>query len=146
MKVIIFLMALVFAVLVMPAHGYILDVEPEPAYSYGNFLKPLEVETMESHEVYQIIVIIAMLLVNLMLVALMYLNAKKHNPGATFDVQYLIYAMFGVFLGLGLFLPSMTYEGTYIEIFVQAAVYAIAGEGLVVKGAKAGKTAIKNLS
>lgn len=135
---------IVLLLLLIPvSSAFILDVPPKPELCH-DCIVPRNVEIMEIKEIYQIIVIISMLLVNLGLMYLMYRNAKKLDNTIKFDLQYLIYALIGVIIGFNWFLPNMKYEGTYLEIFFTAAAFAIAGEGLVNKGVKAAKTILES--
>lgn len=134
--------------LIPAAGGYIMDVPPKPALandsiSYlDDFIVPKEAEDMATAEIYQFVVLISMLIVNLLVMYLMYLNAKKVDKNIEFDMQYFIYAIFGVIIGFNWFLPSMNYEGTYLEVFFSSAAFALAGEGLMSKGAKAAKSVL----
>lgn len=144
MKLNTFILTLILInVFSIPVYGYILDVEKRPEYCEDCII-PLEVEIMETKEYYQIVVLVSMLIMNLLIMYLMYLNAKQSDPKTTFSVQYLIYAILGVVIGFNWFTPSMSYEGTYLDVFFSSAAFAIAGEGLVNKGAKAAKTIFKN--
>ena len=130
--------------------GYIMDVPPKPAVDnnsdpyLNDFIVPRSVEIMQTKEIYQFVVIISMLLVNLLIMYLMYLNARKADPNIKFDMQYLIYAIFGVIIGFNWFVPNMSYQGTYPDVFFSSAAFALAGEGLVSKVAKAAKSLLKN--
>lgn len=143
METIKFLIIILMLGLLTPAGGYILDVPPKPALADEDFIVPLEVEKMETKEIYQFVVLVSMLLVNMLVMYLMYLNAKKVDEKIKFDMQYFIYALFGVIIGYNWFVPNMTYSGTYLDVFFSSAAFALAGEGLVSKGAKAAKSVLK---
>jgi len=128
MKIII-LLALVFAVLVMPAHGYILDVEPEPAYSYGLFLEPLEVEMMEQLEIFQIIVIASMLFVNGLKVFGTYFAIKFVMPDLKFNPAFAVAGLLGVYVGYVAYMSTNpVMDATYVDIFMQAGFYALSAD------------------
>lgn len=149
-QIILLLLISVLALLITTAGGYIMDVPPKPDIGNGtdpflnDFIIPRSVEIMQTKEIYQFVVIISMLLANLLIMYLMYLNAKKADPNVKFDMQYLIYAIFGVIIGYNWFVPNMSYQGTYPDVFFSSAAFALAGEGLVSKGAKAAKSLLKN--
>ena len=107
------------------ASAYIADIEPKPLYADEDFMIPQKAETMTTQETYQIFVILSMLTVNLLKTFGTYWMMKINNPDIKFNPAYLISAFLGIFMGYVAFLPQMSYEGTYINIFMQAGFYAL---------------------
>lgn len=106
------------------ASAYIMEVEPRPEYCEDCII-PKKVEIMQTVELYQIFVIISMLTVNLLKTFGMFWMMKRKEQETKFNPAYLVSALLGVFMGYAVFIPQMTYEGTYIAIFMQAGFYAI---------------------
>lgn len=130
MKIILILIIAIS--MIMPVMGYIADVEPEPDYSYGNFLKPLKVVQLEIQEKFEIIVIVSMLAVNLLKVYGTFLALRMGNPAIKFNPGYLVSAVLGVFVGYVAFMQTdPVMETTYISLFMHAGFYAL-GANLMV--------------
>jgi hypothetical protein len=100
---------------------------------------------MDEVTTYQITVLISMFFINILVVGLMWLNAKSMNKDLKFNVKYVVYAIFGVILGYNWFVPSMSYSGTLLDTFMASAAYALSSQYLVEKGSKAGNTFIKKI-
>ena len=105
--------------------AYIMDVEPKPMYADDDFIVPLKVEIMTTIEWYQTFVIISMITVSMLKLLGMYYIMKRQDETLKFNNAYLVSAILGVFMGYAAFIPQMTYEGTYINIFMQAGFYAL---------------------
>lgn len=82
-------------------------------------------------ETYQLVIIMSMLFVNTLKTFGMYKIKKAQDPTITFNYAYVISAILGVFVGYVAFLPLMTENVTYIELFMQSGFYAI-GANLIV--------------
>lgn len=122
---IIIISILLFIVIQLQSSAYFLDVEPKPAYADDDFIIPQKAETMTTQETYQIFVILSMLTVNLLKTFGTYWMMRISDPEVKFNPAYLISAFLGIFMGYVAFLPQMSYEGTYINIFMQAGFYAL---------------------
>ncbi len=126
-----FLIILMLGLLIPAAGGYILDVPPKPDLAndsipyLDDFIVPKEVEDMQTAEIYQTFVILSMLTVNMLKTFGMYLMMKRTDPELKFNPAYIVSGLLGVFMGYAAFVPQMTYEGTYINIFMQAGFYAL---------------------
>ncbi len=118
------ILAILFIQLSQIAQAYILEVEPKPEYC-DDCIVPQKVEIMSTQETYQTFVILSMLTVNLLKTFGMFWMMKRKEPETTFNPAYLVSALLGVFMGYAAFIPQMTYEGTYINIFMQSGFYAI---------------------
>lgn len=120
-KLIIF----IFLILsITQASAYIMDVPPKPELCDDCFI-PLKVENMQIQEQFQITVILSMIFVNMLKTIGMYYLAKRKEPQLKFDPSYAVSALLGIFMGYMAFLPSMTYEGTYLNIFMTSGYYAL---------------------
>lgn len=97
---------------------------------------------MDEVSLYQTTVIISMFVVNVLVVGVMWLNKRAKDKTVSFDPKYLIYAIFGTILGYNWFVPQMVYSGTLIETFMSSAAFALSGQYLIEKGAKAAKNRI----
>ena len=101
---------------------------------------------MNEVSLYQTTVIISMFVVNMLVVSVMWLNMRAKDKTVPFNPKYLIYAIFGTILGYNWFVPQMTYSGTLIETFMSSAAFALSGQYLVEKGAKAAKSRIESIN
>ena len=106
------------------ASAYIMDVEPKPEYC-DDCIIPKKVEIMQTVELYQTFVILSMLTVNLLKTFGMFWMMRRTDPTLKFNPAYLVSAMLGIFMGYAAFIPQMTYEGTYINIFMLSGFYAL---------------------
>lgn len=111
-------------ILIFPASAYIMEKEPKPDLCDGCII-PYKEERMQTVELYQTFVILSMLFVNLLKTFGMFWMMKRKEQETKFNPAYLVSALLGVFMGYVAFIPQMTYEGTYINIFMQAGFYAI---------------------
>lgn len=105
--------------------AYIMEVEPKPEYADEHFMIPMKVIRMQTVELYQTFVILSMLTVNMLKTFGMYWMMKRKEPELKFNPAYIVSALLGIFMGYAAFVPLMTYEGTYINIFMQAGFYAL---------------------
>ena len=88
-------------------------------------------------EIYQLVVIMSMLFVIGLKTIGMYYVKKSQDATIVFNYGYIISAMLGVFVGYVAFLPMMMYDGTYIDIFMQAGFYALGANLMVDLAGKA---------
>ncbi len=104
--------------------AYIMDVPSKPD-NCDDCIIPLKVENMQIQEQFQIVVILSMILINMLKTVGMYYMMKRKEPTLKFDPSYAVSALLGIFMGYMAFLPSMTYEGTYLNIFMTSGYYAL---------------------
>ena len=110
---------------VSQSSAYFLDVEEKPEYADDHFIIPEKVEIMANTEWYQTFVIVSMIFVSMLKLLGMYWMMKKQDPELKFNYAYAVSALLGVFVGYMAFVPTMNFEGTYINIFMQAGFYAL---------------------
>lgn len=120
-KLIIFIFLMLF---ITQASAYIMDIPPKPE-GCDDCIIPLKVENMQIQEQFQITVILSMIFVNALKTIGMYYMARRKDPQLKFDPSYAVSALLGIFMGYMAFLPSMTYEGTYLNIFMISGYYAL---------------------
>lgn len=115
---------LLFIIIQSTVLAYFIDSEPIPEYC-DDCIIPLKEEIMANQEMYQIFVILSMVFVNALKTYGMYLYTKQYTPDVKFNNFYIISAILGVFIGYSMYIPTVLYEGTYINIFMDAGKYAI---------------------
>ena len=101
---------------------------------------------MDEINTYMLILFSSMLLVNLIIVFLMFVDAYNRNKQIGFDVKYFIYAFAGALIGfigfmsLTIYIDILIMKETIpiIATFFIASLMGLGGMGLIEKVAKAG--------
>lgn len=97
-----------------------------PEYADSEFMIPLEMEILENIEIFQIIVIAAMLAVIALKVFGTYLMLRYSDPTIKFNPAFAISGVLGVFVGYVAYMGSNpVMDATYVDIFMQAGFYAL---------------------
>ena len=100
--------------------------DQRPEYADSDFMKPEEMIMLEQLELFQIIVIAAMLAVTVLKVFGTYLAIKYNTPTLVFNPAFIVSGLLGVFVGYVAYMGSSpAMDATYIDIFMQAGFYAL---------------------
>jgi drug/metabolite transporter (DMT)-like permease len=92
----------------------------------SDFMIPLEMEIMEHMELFQIIVIAAMLAVIALKVFGTYLMLRYSDPTIKFNPAFVVSGVLGVFVGYVAYMGSSpVMDATYVDIFMNAGFYAL---------------------
>lgn len=78
---------------------------------------------MEEVAMYQMVVLLSMLFVSMLKTIGIYFVVRE--KGEKFAPKYILSAILGIFVGYMAFMPTATYSGTLIDIFMQAGYYAL---------------------
>ena len=122
--IVVFVFVFLLLLLYQSSNLYITESEPRPIYC-DDCLIPLKEEIMQNQATYQMFVILSMITVNMLKTFGIYFMMKQTDSELRMNPAYIVSAVLGVFVGYGLFLPIMAYEGTYINIFMTAGTYAL---------------------
>ena len=97
-----------------------------PLYADADFMKPTEMIALENLEIFQIIVIAAMLSVIALKVFGTYLMLRYSDKTIKFNPAFIVSGILGVFVGYVAFMGSNpVMDATYVDIFMQAGFYAL---------------------
>lgn len=118
------ILSIILFTLIQSSSAYFINSEQKPQYC-DDCIIPLKEEIMQNQETYQIFVILSMLIVNILKVVGMYYYTKQSTPDVKFNMFYLISAILGIFMGYAAYTKYITYEGTYIDIFMLAGFFAL---------------------
>lgn len=97
-----------------------------PQYADADFMKPIEMIALEQLEIFQLVVIAAMLSVIALKVFGTYLMLRYSDKTIKFNPAFVVSGILGVFVGYVAFMgTSPNMDCTYIDLFMQAGFYAI---------------------
>lgn len=100
--------------------------DQKPEYADNDFMKPEAMIMLEQLELFQIIVIAAMLTVIALKVFGTYLMLRYSDPTIKFNPAFAISGVLGVFVGYVAYMGSNpVMDATYVDIFMQAGFYAL---------------------
>lgn len=100
--------------------------DQRPEYADNDFIKPTEMIKLEQLELFQIIVIGSMLVVNALKVFGTFIAVKYNNPDIRFNPAFAVSGVLGVFVGYVAYMGSSPImDATYVDIFMQAGFYAM---------------------
>lgn len=100
--------------------------DQRPEYADDDFIKPTEMIKLEQLEIFQIIVIVAMLSVIALKVFGTYLMLRYSDKTIKFNPAFVVSGLLGVFIGYVAYMGSNpVMDATYIDIFMQAGFYAL---------------------
>jgi len=91
---------------------------------------------MKELDEYMLNVLISMLLVNLIIVVMMYVDARRYDPKVRFEPKYAIFAIAGALVGWIVFMPLMFFTDSFITILTSTAFTGLGGMGLIEKISK----------
>ena len=100
--------------------------DQRPMYADDDFMKPTEMIALEQLEIFQILVIAAMLSVIVLKLFGTYLMLRYSDKTIKFNPAFVVSGLLGVFVGyVGYMGTNPALDATYVDIFIYAGFYAL---------------------